>query len=53
MPEGSVLGLQLFLLYTMELFSIMENMLYGYSDNSTLTAVVSSLAERLAETESM
>ena len=28
MPQGSVLGLQLFLLYTAELFSIVENKLY-------------------------
>ena len=28
-PQGSVLGSQLFLLYTAELFSIVENKLYG------------------------
>ena len=28
-PQGSVLGLQLFLLHTAELFSIVENKLYG------------------------
>ena len=32
-PQGSVLGLQLFLLYTAEFFSIVENKLYGYADN--------------------
>ena len=41
-PQGSVLGPQLFLLYTAELFSIVENKLYGYADDSTLVAVVSS-----------
>ena len=50
--QGSVLGLQLFLLYTMEVFSIVKNKLYGYSDDSTLVAVVPSPAERVAVTES-
>ena len=31
-PQGSVLGLQVLLLYTAELFSIVENKLYGYAD---------------------
>ena len=48
MPQGSVLGLQLFLLYTAELFSIVENKSYGYADDSTLVAVVPSPAERVA-----
>ena len=52
-PQGSVLGLQLFLLYTAELFSIVENKLYGYADNSTLVAVVPSPAERIAVSEFM
>ena len=30
----------LFPLYTMELFSILENKLYGYADDSTLVAVI-------------
>ena len=30
--QESVLGPQLFLLYTAELFSILENKLYGYAD---------------------
>ena len=33
-PQGSVLG-QLFLLYTSDFFSILENKLIGYADNST------------------
>ena len=53
MPQGSVLGPQLFLLYTAELFSIVENNLYGYADDSTLVAVVPSPGERVAVSESM
>ena len=52
-PQGSVLGLQLFLLYSAELFSIVENKFYGYAGDSTLVAVVPSPAERVAVTESM
>ena len=37
-PLGSVLGPLLFLLYTSELFSILENKLIGYADDSTLMA---------------
>ena len=39
-PQGSVLGQLLFLLYTSELFSILENKLIGYDDDYTLTAFV-------------
>ena len=35
MPQGSVLGPLLFLLYTSELFSILENKLIGYADDSS------------------
>ena len=52
MHQGSVLGPQLFLLYTAELFSIVENKLYGYAENSTLVAVVPYPSERLTVTES-
>ena len=38
--QGSVLGPLLFLLYTSELFSILENKLIGYDEDSTLVAVV-------------
>ena len=41
-PYGRVLGPLLFLQYTSELFSIMENKLNGYADDSTLIAVVPS-----------
>ena len=41
-PQGSVLGRLLFLLYTSELFSVLENKLFGYANDSTLIAVVPS-----------
>ena len=41
-PQGSVLGQLLFLLYISELYSISENKLIGYADDSTLTAVLPS-----------
>ena len=53
MPQGSVLGPLLFLLYTSELFSILENKLIGYADNSTLISVVSSPGVRVTVAESL
>ena len=50
-PQGSVLSPLLFLLYTLELFSILENMLIGYADDSTLIAVVPSPCVRVTEAE--
>ena len=52
-PQGYVLGTQLFLLYTAELFCIVENKQYSYADDSTLVAVVPSPGERVAVSESM
>ena len=52
-PRGSILGPLLLLLYTAELFSVVENKLYGYADDSTLVAVVPSPGERVAVSESM
>ena len=46
-PQGSVLGPLLFLLYTTELFSILKNKLIGYADDSTLMAVVLSQGVRV------
>ena len=46
-PQRSVLGPLLFLLYTLELFSILENKLIGDADASTLMAVVPSPGARV------
>ena len=46
MPQGSVLGPLLLLLYTSEVFSILENKLIGYADDSTLLSVVTSTGVR-------
>ena len=43
-PQGSVLFPLFFLLYTSELFSILENKLIGYEDDSTLLSIVPSSA---------
>ena len=51
--QGSVLGLLLFLLHTSELFSILENKLIGYADDSTLMAVVPSPGARVTVAESL
>ena len=52
-PQGSVLSPLLSLLYTSELFSILENKLIGYADDSTLMAVVTSPGIRVAVPESL
>ena len=46
-PQGSVLGLQLFFLCTVELFPSVETKLNGYADDFTLIAVVTSPGERV------
>ena len=51
--ESSLLGPLLFLLYTSELFSILENKLIGYADDSTLMAEVSSPGVRVTVAESL
>ena len=51
--QGSVLGPLLFLLYASELFSILENKLIGYADDSTLIAVMKSPGIRVAVAESL
>ena len=52
-PQGSVLSPLLFLLFTSELFSILENKLIGYADDSTLMAIVPSPGLRVAVAESL
>ena len=52
-PQGSGLGRLLFLLYTSELFSILENKLIDYADDSTFMAVVPSPGVRVAVAESL
>ena len=51
--RSSVLCLLLFLLYTSELFVILENKPFGYNDDSTLMAVVPSPGLRVAVAESL
>ena len=46
MPQGSVLGALLFILYTSEMFELVENRQYAYADDSTLLAVVCKPADR-------
>ena len=52
-PQGSVLGPLLFLLYTLELFSILENKLIDFADDSTLIVVVRSPGVRVEVAESL
>ena len=52
-PQGSVWCPLLFLLYTSELFSILENKLIGYADDSALIAVVLSPGVRVTVAESL
>ena len=52
-PQGSGLGPLLFLLYTWDLFSILENKLIGYADDSALMVVVPSPGVKVAVAESL
>ena len=51
--QGSVLSPLLFVQYTSELFSILENKLIGCADGSTLIAVMPSPGVRVAVAESL
>ena len=51
-PKGVLVPL-LFLLYTSESFSVLENKLIGYADDSTLIAVVPSPGIRVSVAESI
>ena len=39
-PQGSVFGHLMFILYTSEMYELVENRLYAYANDSTLLAVV-------------
>ena len=52
-PQGTVFGTLLFLLYTSELFFNLENKLIGYADDSTLMAVEPSPGARVTVAESL
>ena len=52
-PQDSFLDPLLFLLFTSEPFSILENKLIGYADDSTLMAVVPSPGVRITVAESL
>ena len=47
-PHESVLGPLLFILYTSEMFELVENRLYALADDSTLLAVVRKPTDRPA-----
>ena len=52
-PQGSIFGPLLLILYTTKLFSILETKLIGYADDSTLIAVVPSPGFRITVAESL
>ena len=52
-PQGSVLGLLLFILYTHDMWFGLENMLVSYADDATLLAHIPSPNKRSDVTESL
>ena len=52
-PHGCVLGSLLFILFTFYPFSILENMLIGYADDSALMAVMPSPSVRVTVAQSL
>ena len=48
LPQGSGLGPLPFILYTSEMFELVDNRQYAYADDSTLLAVVRKPADRLS-----
>ena len=52
-PQGSVLGPPLFILYTNEMFELVESRLHAYADDNTLLAVVRMPTDRSAVAASL
>ena len=52
-PQGSVLGPLSFILYTADLFSIVDNLLVGYADDATLISVTQRPANRVSVSNSL
>ena len=52
-PQGSALGQLWFFLYTLKIFSILENKLIGYANDSTSIAVVPFAGVRVTVAESL
>ena len=52
-PQGSVLGPLLFILYTQDMWIGLENQLVAYADDATLLAVIPSPDQRLLVAESL
>ena len=52
-PQGSVLGPLLFILYASEMFELVENRLFAYADDSIMLTVVHTSADRPAVAASL
>ena len=52
-PQGSVLGPLLFILFTADLFSVVDNLLVGYADDATLISVAQRPINRVAVSHSL
>ena len=52
-PQGSVLGPILFILFTSDMFNVVQNSLIAYADDTTLFAPISSPGDRISVNESL